>query len=251
MLRADNVPLLQPQPLREYPHQRGIECEGTALKDDGGRQLQSLGKPADGLLGNGVKSRQGDVRPLRPLDQQGLDVGFGKDTAPAGDAVNGLACGGQLFKFVRRHVQQCGDLVDEGAGATGAASVHTHVGGLEPAGSLVVMEKDYLGVLSAQLHGCADIGVQRPDGGSVGHHLLDIVRTQSGGNGTSAGAADTDPEPYTGKPPGGFFQKLPDGGCLMGVMPLISGKQYLVGTRVCNDSFHSGGTNIHPKPQNI
>ena len=224
VLRPDDILFPQVQPLREHPHQRGVEGQGAALENDGGRQLQPLGQTADGLLGDGVERGQGDVGPLRPLDQQGLDVRLGEHAAPTGDAVDGLPLGGQLLELVRRHVQQGGDLVDERAGAAGAAAVHPHVGGLELSGGLVIVEKDHLGVLSAQLHGGADLGVQGPDGGSIGYHLLDVAGPQSGGDGPPAGAADPDAEPGKGKPPGRFLQKLPDGGRLMGVVPLIPGK---------------------------
>ena len=117
--------------------------------------------------------------------------------------------------------------------------------------SLIVMEEDHLCVLSAQLHRRADIGVQRPDSGRVGHHLLDIVGAQRGGNGPAAGTTYTDAEPGTEKPPGRFFQKLPDGGRLMGIVPLIPGKQHTVGLRVRDHGLHCSGPYIHTQPQDI
>ena len=218
VLRPDDILFPQVQPLREHPHQRGVEGQGAALEDDGGRQLQSLGQAADGLLGDGVEGGQGDVGPLRPLDQQGLDVRLGEHAAPTGDAVDGLPLGGQLLELVRRHIQQGGDLVDERAGAAGAAAVHPHVGGLELSGGLVIVEEDHLGVLSAQLHGGADLGVQGPDGGGVGHHLLDVAGPQSGGDGPPAGAADPDAEPGKREtarplPPEAAGRWPPDGRC--------------------------------------
>ena len=249
VLRADDIRLLQAQPLRKYPHQRGVKGQGTALEDDGGRQFQPLGQAADGLLGDGVERGQRDIRALRPLDQQRLDVGLGKHAAPAGDAVHRLTSGGQFFKVIRRYIQQGGDLINEGAGATRTAAVHPHVGGLEPSGGLVIMEENHLGVLAAQLHGSADVGVQRPDGRRVGHHLLHVMNAQSGGDGTAAGAAYTDPEPRTGKPPGRFFQKLPDGGGLVGIVPLIAGQQDAVVGGIGDHRLDCGGSHVYAKAQ--
>ena len=251
VLRANDVRLLQAQTLREHPHQRGVEGQGTALKNDGSRQLQSLGEAADGLLGNGMEGGKGNVGALRSLDQQGLDVGLGKDAAPAGDAVHRLALSRQMLKFVRRDIEQRRDLINEGAGAAGTAAVHPHVGGLQPAGIFIIVEKDHLGVLAAQLHGSADLRIQCPNCRRVGHDLLDIVGPQCGGNGTASGAADTDPEPDIGKPPGRFREKLPDGGRLVGIMPLVAGKQNTVGIGVQNHGFHSCGPNIHAETQDF
>src|SRR5699024_166397 len=81
--------------------------------------------------------------------------------------------------------QQGGDLVDEGAGAAGAAAVHPHIGGGQGA-VLLLAEEDDLGVLAAQLHGGAGGGVEGPDGGAVGHHLLDIAGPHLVGQGPPA-----------------------------------------------------------------
>ena len=251
VVRSNDIPFLQIQPLRKHPHQRGVKGQRASLKDDGGRQLQSLGQAADGLLGDGVEGGKRDIRPLRPLDQQGLDVCLGKHAAAAGDAVNGLPAGSQLLELVRRHVQQRGDLIDKRAGASGAAAVHPHVGGLELSTGLVIAEEDHLGILSAQFHRGADLRIQGPDCRRVGHHLLDIAGPQGGGNGPSAGPAHADTEPHAGKVTGRLLQQLPDGIRLMGVMPLIAGEQYAVVSRVQGHCLDGGGPHIHAEAQNI
>ena len=75
--------------------------------------------------------------------------------------------------------------------------------------------------------------------------------SQGCGDRAAAGAAYADPEPLTWKPPGRFFQKLPDGGRLMGIVPLVAGKQNAVGSRIHNHSFHCGGPYIYAKAQNF
>ena len=251
VLRPNDVLFLQIQPLRKHPHQRGVEGQRAALKDDGGHQLQPLGQAADGLLGDGVEGGERDIRPLRPLDQQGLDVRLGKHAAAAGDAVNSLPAGGQLLELVRWHVQQRGDLVNKRAGASGAAAVHPHVGGLELSTGLVIVEEDHLGILSAQFHCGADLRVLGPDCRRVGHHLLDIAGPQGCGNGPSAGPAHADAEPRAGKVTGRLLQHLPDGVRLVGVMPLIAGEQYAVVSRVQGHRFDGSGPHIHAEAQNI
>lgn len=216
MLRANNLLFPQPQPLGKHLYQCGVEGQGTALKNNGSRQLQSLGQSTDGLLGNGMERGQGNIRPFRTLNQKRLNIRLGKHTAPAGDTVNSLSLCCQLFKFISRHAQKRGDLINKRAGTAGAAAVHPHVRGLELTGRLVIMEKDHFGILSAQLHSRAHLGIQRPDGRSIGHDFLHIMCTQNGGNGAAAGTADTYTEPRIGKPPGSFLQKLP-GRCLPGV----------------------------------
>ena len=94
-----------------------------------------------------------------PLDQQGLDVCLGEYTTSAGNTVNGFSLGSQLFKLPCGNIQQCSDLINKSTRATSAAAVHPHVGCLQTAGRLIVMEENHLGVLSAQLHSGADIGI--------------------------------------------------------------------------------------------
>ena len=75
--------------------------------------------------------------------------------------------------------------------------------------------------------------------------------SQNRGNGTAAGTADTYPKPRIGKPSGSFLQKLPDGVCLVRIVPLIAGKQHIVGCGVQHHCFHCGRANIHAQPQKI
>ena len=159
MLRTDNLLFPQPQPLGKHLYQCGVKGQGTALKNNGSRQLQSLGQSADGLLGNGMEGRQGNVRPFRTLNQKRLNIRLGKHAAPAGDAVNSLSLRSQLFKFISRHAQKRGDLINKGSGTAGAAAVHPHIRSLELTRRLIIMEKDYLGILAAQLYSCADLRV--------------------------------------------------------------------------------------------
>ena len=249
MLRADDVRLPEPQPLRENADEGGVEGQGAALEDDGRRQLQALGQSADGLLGHRVEGGQGDVRPVRPLDQQGLDVRLGEDAAASGDVVDVGAPCRQGLELVRLHVEQGGDLVQKRAGAAGAAAVHPHVGGHKTAQGLVVVEKDHLGVLPAQLHGSAGLGIQRLHGGGVGHHLLYVPGAQRLRRRFAAGAADAHPEGLRGEDGAGLLQQGAGGVQLMGVVALIAGVEHPVGARLQDHQLHRGGAYVNAETQ--
>ena len=192
---------------------------------------------------DGVEGRQGDVRPAGPLVEQGLDVGLGKDAAPARDAVHLLAHPGQGLEGLGGHPQQGGDLVDEGAGAAGAAAVHPHIGGGQGA-VLLLAEKDDLGVLAAQLHGGAGGGVEGPDGGAVGHHLLDIAGPHLVGQGPPARPADRHPHGQAGKLVPDLAQQLAEGAALLGVVALVAPEQDAAALAVGQHGLDGGGTDV-------
>ena len=159
--------------LAEGLHQGRMEAERAALEDDGRRHGQALGQTADGLLGDGVQGRQGDVLLADALVEQGLDIRLGIDAAAAGDVVDLRPLLRQRLILLGLHLQERGDLVDKGARPAGTGPVHAHVRHLEPAGLRVRAEKDHLGVLAAQLNGRLCGGVMLHDRQGIGDHLLD------------------------------------------------------------------------------
>ena len=100
----DHILSGQLQSLCKHLYKGGIEGEGASLKSHRLSDLQSLGQPAYGLLGNGVKRRQGQIRPGHALVQKGLDVCLCVDATSAGDIV----CKSSLFRkgvqFLHRHL---------------------------------------------------------------------------------------------------------------------------------------------------
>ena len=245
---ADDLVLGQAQPLGEYLHQGGIVGQGAALKDDRRGHLQALGQAADGLLGDGVESRQGDIGPAGALVEEGLDVGLGKDAAPARDAVHLPALGRQGLELVRGHPQQGGDLVDERAGAAGAAAVHPHIRGGEGA-VLLLAEKDDFGVLAAQLDGGAGGGVEGADGGAVGHHFLHIAYAHLVGQRASARAAYRDPHGPACKFGADGVQQAAQGAALLGVVALVAAEQGPAGDPVGQNGLDGGGADVQAKGQ--
>ena len=245
ILGADHVLFLQIQPLHEDPHQRGVIGQGTALKDDGGLDLQALGKTADGLLDDGMEGGEGDVLPPATLVQNGLDICLGKDAAAAGDAVDRGACRRQGFKVLRRHLQKGGDLVDERAGAAGAASVHAHVGGGELLGLRVEIEEDDLGVLAPQFNGRPGLGVEVAHGAGVGHHLLDIVGPHLLSKALAAGAADRRPESAVREFPLHLFQEGHHSLALLRVVAALAPQQHFPRLRFQHHGLYRGGAYIY------
>ena len=174
------------QTLGEDAHQRGAEMQRAAFEDDRRMQLQALREAADGLLGDGVEAAEGDVLAARPLQQQRLDVGLGKDTAATADVVHRLALCGQPLQPVGVGAEERGNLVDESPRAAGAAAVHAHI--VHSAAG----EEHHLGILAAQLDGGAHLGEAQAHGGGVGHHLLHEYRAQHCRHGLATRAADGD-----------------------------------------------------------
>ena len=174
MIRQDRLRFGEAQPLPEHADQRLIECKRTALKNHGSGDIQTLCQTANGLLCNSVQGGKGQILLGYALIQQGLDVCFGIDTAAAGNVINALALSSQRVEFLYRYVEDRGNFVDESAGATGAASVHTHVSDFCVSGNGVFPEEQDFRVLTAKLDGGADFLITGLEGNGVCHDLLNV-----------------------------------------------------------------------------
>ena len=190
VLGPQDVLLRQVEALGERFDKARVERERAALEDDGRRDVGALGQAADGLLGDGVEERPGDVLLRHALVEQGLDVGLGVDAAAPGDVVQGARALGQAVELLDRHAQQRGDLVHQGAGAARARAVHAHVGDRGRARLLVGTEEDHLRVLPAQLDGGARGGVEGLQRERVGHDLLDVGQAQGVRDGARSRAGE-------------------------------------------------------------
>ena len=105
-----------------------------------------------------------DVARLCALVDEGLDVAFGKNAAAAGDGVGAGRGLRGLVHLVGAHLQQGRHLVNERAGAAGAAAVHADLGA-------VCQEKDFC-VLAAQLDDAVGAGGQPVGCHAGGEDLL-------------------------------------------------------------------------------
>ena len=134
----------------------------TAEKRDIAADRPAAGKTGDGLVHHCLKDGGGEIGRRGTLVDEGLNVGLGKDSAACGNGVDlgRLFCG--TIESLRVGLKQSGHLVDKGARAAGAYTVHPFLRGTG--------EVDDLGVLAAELNGdvrpgkaCAQRGSDRND----------------------------------------------------------------------------------------
>ena len=197
--RADDVAFFQAQAFGERVDKARAERERAAFEDHRCGDVGALGKTANGLLGDSVEQRPGDVLFRDALVQEGLDVRFRVDAAAAGDVVEGACLLGKAVEAFHRHAQKGGDFVHEGARASSAGAVHAHVGDGGRARRFVGAEEDDLRVLTAELDGGAGGGVQLLQCKRVRHHFLDVGQAERIGDGARAGSAERGAYPRMGK----------------------------------------------------
>ena len=102
---------------------------------------------------------------LGPLVKKGLNVRLGEHAASGGDGIQPLALKAQFVQLVGGNPQQGGHLVDKGPCASGAGTIHPLVD--------TAIEKNDLGVLTAQLYHGGGVRLQAADHLPGGEHLLD------------------------------------------------------------------------------
>ena len=174
------------------------------------------------------------------LIQKGLDIRFGIDAASAGDVIDRFSPIRRPVQLLHGNAQDGGNLVQKGARAAGAASVHPHIRHFKLSGLRILSEKQNLGVLAAQLDGGIQIPVQLPDGDGIGNHLLHIGQAEPVGKRLCAGAGEGEEEFC----PREFFQKLlqtlDHAGRLLGAVPAVTGVNDLSVLSVYDDCFGGG-----------
>ena len=172
LFRDQNILVLEFQFFTESLDQSRMEAQRTALKNDGRRHGETLCKAADGLLGNGMQSRQGDVFLAYALIQQRLDIGLGIDAAAPGDVIELCAAFRQRLVILGLYLQQRRYLIDEGPGSSRTASVHAHIRDFQSSRLSAPAEKNDLRVLAAQFNGRSCGRIIFHDSKRVGHNLL-------------------------------------------------------------------------------
>ncbi len=239
----------QLQALGEHLDKAGVEGERAALEHDGRLDFQALRQTADGLLGNGVEAGKRDVLLRHTLVQQRLDVGFRVHAAAARDGVHRLALFGQVVELLGGDLQQGADLVDERAGAAGAAAVHAHVGNVQRFRLAVELEEDHLRVLAAQLDGGARGGVECAYGKRVRHHFLHVGKPQRLCQRRAARPAQRRAHGCFAELLLQLFQQPLQAGGLLGMVAHVAAHKHLVGACFHHGDLGGGRTHVDADEQ--
>ena len=144
--------------------QHAAEGERAAQIQDIALDGTALCKACNGLVDHSLINAGSNVLGAGTLIDQRLHVTFGEHAAAGGDGVGALGILCRFVHLVGTHLQQSRHLVDEGAGAAGAAAVHAHLGAIG-------QEQD-LGILAAQLNDTVRLGHKALDRHAGGEHLL-------------------------------------------------------------------------------
>ena len=240
MLRHQNLLFREVQTLGKHLDQRRIKGHRAALKKHGAADVQSLCQAADGLLRNGMERGERQVFFGNALIQKGLDIRFGIDAAAAGDVIDRFSLSRRPVQLLHGNAQDGGNLVQKGARAAGAASVHPHIRHFKLAAMRILSEKQNLGILAAQFDGGVYVFVQLPDGDGICHHLLHVGQAEPVRKRLCAGAGEGEEEFC----PREFFQKLlqtlDHARRLLGAVPAVTGVYNLSVPSVYDDCFGGG-----------
>lgn len=153
--------------------------------------------------------------------------------------------GCQGVELLHRNFQQRGDLVNKGAGTASTAAAHPHIGYGACPGDRVGLEKDHLGVLTAQFNRAAHLLVAAAQRRRVGGNFLCKGQIQRFGNGLGARACQADPEGLLRKCPGQLVQYVEYAVHLVGVVAAIVRIKYLAAVRFQHCHLGGGGADIN------
>ncbi|MPM47273.1 hypothetical protein SDC9_93981 [bioreactor metagenome] len=215
------------------------EVQRTAQEHDVAADRPAAGQPGHRLGGDGPEDRGGQVLGRRTLVDQRLDVGLGEHPAARGDRVDVRGRRGEGVQTGGVGVQQAGHLVDEGAGATGAAAVHPLLGGRVQVGDL--------GVLAAELDHHVGVGVVAADRRRLGDHLLDEGHAHQARHRQAAGPGHRGPHRPARQGGGHLAQQPGELAPDVGVMATVLLEQGPV--PVEHDGFDGRRPHVHSEPQ--
>ena len=236
VFRLDGGFLRQLQGSDEGLFQLRQEVQGATQEGNPAPNGLAAGEAGNGLIHHRLKNGGSQVRPAGPLVDQGLDVRFGEHAAPGGDGVKLPVVGRFLVQTQGVGLKQGRHLVDEGAGAAGADTVHPL---LQAAGEI-----DDLGILTSQLDGHIGLGSHLFQGGGHGHHLLHEGNVQSLAQIDAAGAGDFQPQRHVPQALLRFPEKLGQGLLGMGAVAAVF-SEYGLAVLIQDHQLHRGGANIN------
>ena len=240
VLGHDTVLLVQVEREVEAVAQLGEILQRAAQEGDVAADGTAARQARDGLGHDGLEDGGSHVFGAGALVEQRLHVGLGKDTAAAGDRIDGGGVGRELVEAAGVGVEQGCHLVDERTRAAGAGAVHALLD--------AVIEVDDLGILAAQLDG--DIGGRDEglDGTLAGDDLLDKLQVEPLGQQKAARAGDG--AGHLGRRQHGrsALEQVAGAGTDVGVVALVLGVDDLV-VVVEHGKFNGGGAHVDAQVQ--
>ena len=196
----------------------------------------AAGKAADGLIDHCLEDGGSQVFLGGALIDQGLDIGLGKDTAAGGDRIQGPVAAGILVEPCRVCLQKACHLVDKGACAAGADSVHALF-------DTAVLKVDDLGVLTPQLDGDICFRGELFQCGGDGDDLLDERHLQMRGQREASGACDHRMDSQISELFKRVLRKAPQSSLNVRVVAPVIGEHDII-RRIQDRDFDSGGSDI-------
>ena len=185
----DDMLLIQMKLTDKGGLQLGQKVKRTSEKCDVSADRLSLSKAGDGLNDHGLKNGGGKIFLAGSVIDERLNVGFGKNSAPRGDRIEGFIAFGVLIEPGSICLQKGSHLVDKGPGSSGTGSVHALL-------HIAVFKINDLGILAAKLNGNVCQGGKSFDCGGLCHHLLYERNAEVIGKRKTAGAGDHRMDPY-------------------------------------------------------
>ena len=163
------------------------KVQRPAQKEHFALDAPALRQAGDRLIDHRLENAGGDVLLFGALVQKRLNVRFGKHAAAGSDGIHLFRLQGELVHLVHGEVEQGGHLVDKGARAARAGTVHALFG--------AARDKDDLRVLAAQLHRRVRVGIVLADGGKRRLHFLHEGKLCAFGKSQPRGTRHADAEP--------------------------------------------------------
>ena len=141
------------------------EIERAAQKQDIAFDAVSLRQRSDGLVDHGLEDACAQIRFIRALIDQRLDIRLGEHAAARRDRIQPVMLQAETIHRLQIDVEQRGHLIDEGSSAAGTGRVHALFHG--------ALEKQDLSVFTAQLDRGVDFWIMLAHCLGAGKYFLD------------------------------------------------------------------------------
>ena len=215
------------------------EMQGAAQKRDVAADGLAAGKSAYSLVDDSLENGGGQVFLCGAFIDQGLNVGFGEDTAARSDGVERAVSAGIAVKPCRISLQKAGHLVDKGACAACTDTVHSLF-------DAAVFKVDDLSVFSSQFDRDIGFGSNFLKSGGDRDYFLDKGYLKVCRQGQSAGTCDDRVDCDIPQPGQGVLNKTAKSSLNVRVMSAVVGKHDFI-RRIQDGDFDRRGSDIDSK----